>query len=349
MPSIRDVAKQAGVSIATVSRVLNGHQTVNPELREKVLKAASACDYRPTVGKRTSERVALLYTGPFLIGSTYDAACLDGIAAAMRRSPYDLVMLDMERDRTEGESLQQFLDRKGVCGAIVRSIFDHRYILEEMANESVPLVVLGDHFEHPSLGFCYSDSRGASRDAVEHLVSLGHQSIGFVACDRDDGDHMDRFEVFKEVLSAAGIYREEFVYRVPPFRLDGAPLIRRILSKTERPTALFIADPLVAVGVLNESHRLGVQVPDELSIIAVDDTDVRNMVYPRLSSVCQDSRLVGEMAFDMVCRMVGGSDLTTADSRREEAWFEIHDTTAPPPATVDRFLPSNRSTNALSQ
>ncbi|MEO0532048.1 MAG: LacI family DNA-binding transcriptional regulator, partial [Planctomycetota bacterium] len=72
MPSIRDVAKQAGVSIATVSRVLNGHQTVNSELREKVLKAAAACDYRPTVGKKTSERVALLYTGPFLMESPYD-------------------------------------------------------------------------------------------------------------------------------------------------------------------------------------------------------------------------------------------------------------------------------------
>lgn len=343
MPSIRDVAKQAGVSIATVSRVLNGHQTVNGELREKVLKAASACDYRPTVGKKTSERVAVLYTGPFLVGSPYDSACLEGIATAMRRSPYDLVMLDMERDRTEGETLRQFLDRKGVCGAIVRSIYDHRHILEEMAQEGVALVVLGDHFEHPSLSFCYADSSSASREAVEHLVSLGHKSIGFVACDRDDGDHFDRFEAFRAVLSEGDLYREELIYRVPPFRLDGAPLIRRILSKKERPTALFIADPLVAVGVLNEAQRLGVSVPEELSIISVDDSDTRNMVYPRLSSVCQDSRLVGEMAFEMVSRLVGGASISDAAPRREEAWFEIHDTTAPPPVTVDRFLPSSRA------
>lgn len=343
MSSIRQVAREAGVSIATVSRVLNGRKTVNPDLREKVLAAANQCAYRPTVGKRTSERVAMLYPGPFCVGSPYDSACLEGIVTAMRQSPYDLVTLDVHRDRNAGESAGQFFARKGVCGAIVRSTLEQRDVVTAMAEEGLPLVVLGDHFDHPNLRFCYADSRAASREAVEHLVSLGHQAIAFASCDRDDGDHNDRYEAFREVLEDAGIYRPDFVHRVPPSRMDGAPLVRRILSKSDRPTALFVADPLVAVGVLNEAHALGVRVPEDLSLIAVDDTDMRNMVFPRLTAVCQDSRQLGQEAFETICRLVDGDTAVEAAPRRQQAWFEIHDTTGPPSPQVKRFLPKGRS------
>lgn len=342
MPSIREVAKEAGVSIATVSRALNGHQSVNPELRARVLEAAGACNYQPTVGKRTAERVALLYTGPFLISSPYDSTCLDGVVTAMRRSKYDLVTLDMSRDRNRGESLKQFFNRKGVAGAIVRSTFDDRDLLKEMAKEGLPLVVLGDHFEAPQLKFCYAQSGDATREAIEHLLSLGHRAIGFASCDRDDGDHNDRLSAYRSAMEAAGLLREDFIYRVPPYRMDGAPLIRRILSRDDRPTALFIADPLVAVGVVNEAHSLGVSVPGDLSVVSVDDSDTRNMVYPQLSAVCQDSSRIGEAAFEMVCRMVQGDSPEAEHGDHQEAWFEIHDSTAPPPEVVSRFMPGAR-------
>lgn len=337
MPSIRDVAREAGVSIATVSRVLNGQTSVNPDLRQRVLRAANDCEYRPTVGKRTSERIAMLYPGPFCVGSPYDSACLDGIVTAMRQTSYDLVTLDMQRDRKPGETAAQFFGRKGVSGAIVRSTLDQRGIVNEMAAEGLPLVVLGDHFPHPTISFCYADSRPASREAIEHLVSLGHRAIAFASCDRDDGDHLDRMEAFQEVLEESGVFREDLIYRVPPYRMDGAPLIRRILSRRDRPTAIFVADPLVAVGVLNEAHELGIRVPEDLSLIAVDDTEMRNMVFPRMSAVCQDSKLVGQEAFETVCRLIDHLDAPAP--RQQEAWFEIHDTTAPPPKSVGRFIP----------
>ncbi len=229
MPSIREVAKEAGVSIATVSRALNGHQSVNPELRARVLEAAGACNYQPTVGKRSAERIALVYTGPFLVGSPYDSACLDGLVSSMRRSKYDLVTLDMSRDRNRGESLRQFFNRKGVAGAIVRSTFDDRQMLQELASEGLPMIVLGDHFEAPQLNFCYANSGGASREATEHLLSLGHRTIGFASCDRDDGDHSDRMAAYRGAMEEAGLLREEFIYRVPPYRMrrmSGAPSIR---------------------------------------------------------------------------------------------------------------------------
>ena len=90
MTTIRRVAQKAGVSIATVSRVVNGSPAVAPELRDRVLEAVSRCGYAPTIGRRSSASIALVYTGPFSVGSPYDAACLDGIVSAMLESDYDL-------------------------------------------------------------------------------------------------------------------------------------------------------------------------------------------------------------------------------------------------------------------
>lgn len=341
MSSIRHVAREAGVSIATVSRVLNGNQSVKSDLRTKVLRAADNCDYRPTVGKRSAGCIAMVYTGPFCVGSPYDSACLEGIVNAMRMTKYDLITLDIHRDRKREESVAQYFSRKGVAGAIVRSTLEERWLLREMAGENVPIVVLGDHFDCPGLSFCYSDSRNASREAIEHLISLGHKSIAFAVCDRDDGDHLDRFEAYREVLEESGLYREDLVHRVPPSRMDGVPLIRRIMSREDRPTAAFIADPLIAVGALNEAHKMGVSIPGDLSLVAVDDTDLRSMVYPRLTAVCQDSQLIGHEAFQTVCQLVTGK-LDPETPKRHEAWFEIHDTTGPVPEHVNRFLPGSR-------
>src|SRR3990170_7261525 len=98
MTTIRRVAQKAGVSIATVSRVVNGSTAVDPELRDRVLDAVGRCGYAPTVGRRSAASIALVYTGPFTVGSPYDAACLDGIVTAMLDSEFDLKIVHLRRD-----------------------------------------------------------------------------------------------------------------------------------------------------------------------------------------------------------------------------------------------------------
>ncbi len=86
---------------------------------------------------------------------------------------------------------------------------------------------------------------------------------------------------------------ESLICRVPPHRLDGAQLIRNLLGRPDGPTAIYIAAPPVAVGAMNEAHRLGVRIPEDLSLIGFDDTDTRSTVYPTMSAVCQDSKMLG--------------------------------------------------------
>ncbi|MEM8864544.1 MAG: LacI family DNA-binding transcriptional regulator [Planctomycetota bacterium] len=340
MPSIRDVARTAGVSIATVSRVMNGTDSVAPDLRHKVMQAVDVCDYAPKVGRRSLDSVALVYVGPYTVGSPYDSSCLEGMVEGMRESDFDITIVDLKRDRAPGETLRQFFARKGIRGAVLRCTANERALATELGSEGLPLVVLGDHFECDKLSFIYAESRTASEEAVDHLVSLGYTRIAFAACERDDGDHLDRLLAYRAVLEKHGLIDESLICRVPPHRFDGAQLLRNLLGMPNRPTALYIADPLVAVGAMIEAHRMGVRIPDDLSIVGFDDTDIRNSVFPRMSAVCQDATMLGRAAWELVMQLSTDGSNQAPIVNKQKAWLEICNSTGPAPTTPDRFLPT---------
>jgi DNA-binding LacI/PurR family transcriptional regulator len=350
MSTIRKVARKAGVSIATVSRVVNGSTVVAPALRDRVLEAVNSCGYSPTVGRRSAASIALVYTGPFSLGSPYDAACLDGIVSAMLESEFDLKIVHLRRDKNLEETFSQFFFRKGIRGAILRSTAADREVARMIADEGFPAVVLGDHFDDPQLSFVYNQSHTASVEAIEHLISLGHHRIAIAANDTDDGDHLDRLEAYRRTLDAANYYDENLEFRVPAHRLDGAQLLRRMMSLVSPPTAVFITDPLTAAGVLNEAHKLGLRIPDELSVMGFDDTESRYLVYPTMTAVCQDSRELGRSAYELVLTLASlPPDERRATGPRNvlgKAWLEINHTTGRAPVQATRVLPSGQRLTA---
>ncbi len=331
MGSVRMVAERAGVSIATVSRVVNGNTQVAPELRDRVLKAVKECNYSPASGPARKTSVALIYAGDFTVDSPYDGGIIAGALEAMRSTPFDLQVLDARQDKRPTESYRQFFLRKGICGVIARIHEDpaQREMVEEISSEDVPLVVLGDHYPSDRINFAYNCSRDASMEAIEHLVAWGHTRIAFASCERDTGDHRDRYKAFSEVLENHGLYDERLVYRLPPQQLDGAQLMRRILSQSNPPSAAYFADPLVAVGALNEAHHMGVRIPEDFSLVGFDDGNLRKMVYPQMTAVCQDCRALGRSAFEMVTSKQGEAVSKTNAVGR--AWLKINHSTGPAP------------------
>jgi LacI family transcriptional regulator len=347
MSTIRRVARNAGVSIATVSRVVNGSTSVAPELRDRVLAAVQRCGYSPTVGRRSAASIAIVYTGPFSVGSPYDAACLDGIVSAMLASEFDLKFIHLRRDKGAEDTYTQFFFRKGIRGVILRSTVADRDIVRAIGDEGFPAVVLGDHFDHDRLAFAYNESRTASKEGVEHLVSLGHRRIAIAANDTDDGDHLDRLEAYRETLQSAGCYDEQLEFRVPAHRLDGAQLLRKVMSLAIPPTAVFIVDPLTAAGAVNEAHKMGLRVPDELSILGFDDADARYMVYPVMTCICQDSRELGRRAYEEVLRRCALQPEERGAAVVGKAWLEINHSTGRAPVRLMRVLPNGQRLEAI--
>ncbi len=340
LTTIRKVAADAKVSIATVSRVLNNQAGVSDGVRARVLESVNRCGYVANVGKRANSFLAFVFTGPQSIYSAYDSAIMAGMAAAMEESHLDLVLLSLYRDKQAGESYTQFFLRKGVRGVILRTTKRTRSVCEEIASEGFPTIVIGERFEHESINYVSCDSHQSTLQGVEHLIALGHHRIALAISDIvQDTDHQDRLEAYESALTAHGINVDRrYHFHVPPSRPDGAQVIRKMMSMSERPTAVVFTDPLVAVGALNEALRLGVKVPDDLSILGFDDSDAQNTVFPRLSAVCQDARRLGYEAFQSLTKIIENQRGTVVQEVFP-TWLEINDTTGQPPLGVSQILP----------
>ena len=327
------------MSIATVSRVMNGHGSVTDEVRERVLESVNQCGYVPNIGRRATSMLALVYACPFSMGSPYDSSLIEGMAQATDTVDFDLVILNPKRDKRPDETYTQFFVRKGVRGAIVRSTVEGRDVCDEISAEGFPCMVVGDHFPHDRLTFGYAESLETSKQAVSHLLNLGHHRIAFACNEYEDGDHVDRFRGYCEALAAHGVsLKEELIFKVPARRLDGAQLLRSIMSSAQPATAVFVTDPPVAIALINEATSVGLSIPGDLSVVGFDDRDARNYVYPVMTAVCQDARELGYKAFMELARTATDPSAEPRDCIAS-TWFEINSTTGPAPHEAIRVMP----------
>jgi len=283
------------------------------------------------------------------INSPYDSAVLDGIAKTADGNGFELLITQIKQDRRPGETAAQSLLRKGVRGAILRTTADTRHVCAELASENFPSIVVGDCFpDAPQVSYVYADSRPTSQQAVEHLISVGHRRIAAVISHVPDKDHQDRLCGYEQALKEHGIGIDpKLVHRVWAMRPNGAQVMRALMSLPDRPTAIFIADPLVAVGAINQAHEMGVKVPEDVSIVGFDDTDARNNVFPKMSAICQDARQLGfEAATALSQRLLENPGGPVREAF--PTWLELHGTVARPPIAAVRVLPDGSRLDDLA-
>lgn len=338
MSSVRDIAKKMKVSVATVSRALNNHPEISADTRDRVLKAANELGYYSAVGKRVTTNIALAFTSdtPF---TEFDGLLMSGMVRGLGEQRFDVTLLNVERDKAEGETYTQFFQRKGVRGAVLRTDSHSRDICQAIADEGFPSVVVADRFESENVNFICTDSAPDSRRAIEHLIHLNHRRIGFVMNHIPDHDHTDRFEAYRAACEAAGIeYDANIVVRVPANLQGGKAALNRLMSLPKPPSAIYYADPLACMGAMTRAYELGLKIPDDLSIIGFDDNDIRYRVWPTLTAVCQNASELGFEAALWLTRRLSGRE-TPALRRQAVTFFEVHGTTGQPPLAQFRVMP----------
>jgi DNA-binding LacI/PurR family transcriptional regulator len=333
MASIRQIARQAGVSITTVSRALNNDPAVKGTTRERVLSVANRAGYVATMGRRNTANIGLAYTGGQTLSTVFDTSVLEGIVRGVNEHRFDVLILNPQRDKEESETYTQFFMRKGVRGVVLRTTARTRDVCTAIAKEGFPHIVISDRFDHSVVNFIDCDSREDSARAVEYLIALGHRRIAFVTNVVPDCDHIDRYEGYQKALKKHSLpFDESLTLRQPANLAGGRTVMGLVNTMRPRPTAIFCADPILAVGAVNTAHAVGLRVPEDISVVGFDDSDIRHSVFPTLTAVCQDASALGFEAALGLTRILSG-EVDTGFQSSAPAFFEVNESTGPPPGT----------------
>jgi LacI family transcriptional regulator len=331
--TIRDIADLAGVSIATVSRVLNDRPDVSPETRETVLQVVREHGFSTNRGARglSSGRTGMIGLTLPLVADAYFGPILSGAAEALYERDLRIVLAATLHEHDREVSLVERLMRGTTDGAILMLPEESEAELVSLQQQGFPFVVV-DPREPPPEGIpCVAAMHAAgAKQATEHLLGLGHRRIGAIAGSPGWYATEERLAGFRAALAGAGILLDPELVVHSDWRLPwGTAAAHRLLELPDPPTAIFGFNDNVAIGALHAAYERGLRVPDDLSVVGFDDTNQAVIVTPRLTSVAQPLAELGRMGVSLLVRLLEGQRL---DAMRIElaTRLVVRDSTAPP-------------------
>jgi DNA-binding LacI/PurR family transcriptional regulator len=309
-PTIRDVARHAGVSVATVSRVLNDVPVVRAEMRDRVRAAIGELGYRPSStarslslgGAPTIGVVAPFFTSPSVVER------LRGVVERVGERGYDLMLYDIETPAQRVDAFREFARHARVDGLLVLSLPLRADEVAALRGENLP-VVLVDAEHHGVAHVATDDIRGGEL-AAEHLVARGHRRIGFVgdvaANPFGFTSSERRRRGLRVALERAGIVPDTAFERFGRHhRADARALAMDLLRGADRPTAVFAASDTQAIGVLEAARGLGLRVPEDVAVIGFDDIEAASLL--ELTTVRQPLRQSGARGADLLLAAIEGA------------------------------------------
>ncbi|QGZ60839.1 LacI family DNA-binding transcriptional regulator [Paraburkholderia acidisoli] len=305
--SIAAVAQRVGVSVATVSRVLNGHANVRDATRARVLAEVEASGYRINElarNLRTAESRLLLTMVPDF-GNPFYAEIVRGIDSVARQHGYFMLLCDTGADAGRERSYFDLLRRHRADGAIC---LDPATVQHALAAESTALPWVACCEYDPAMGVPYVgiDNYRAAHDAVRHLIARGRRRVALINSDEHYGYAQQRRDGWRDALAEAGIAARD-AWRVNVNCLDydaGAQAAAALmqLPATEAPDAIFAVSDTLAVGVLNGLRGVGRRVPHDVAVVGFDDLALAAQIDPPLTTIAQPMRELGETAARLLLR-----------------------------------------------
>lgn len=334
-PVLATVAKLAGVSAPTVSKVVNGRDDVAEATRVRVVAALEELGYQSPVQRRARQSgpdmVDLVIDG---IGNQYSMELLFGLLEVAAREDVEVVVSNVTPTKLHRANHEEWaqrmleLGRKGLI--LVTSEVTAKQI-ESFRRRGIPVVVI-DPLNPPPSGFVSvgATNWAGGRSAAEHLIGLGHQKIAFLGGPEAAECSVARLHGYLAALMSNGIAANpEYAMSGEFNHRSGVQGTRQLLALADPPTAIFAASDTIALGVLDEARRQGVRVPEDLSLVGFDGTALVEQTLPRLTSVAQPLREMSRAALRSVLRLAAGEEL---DSAHVELATElvIRDSTAAP-------------------
>ncbi len=329
-PTIRDVSRLAGVSIKTVSRVLNNEKYVSAQTRQRIEETMTKLGFQPSTAARAlaghrSYQVALICDNP---NPWYVYEVQFGTRRRCQADRIRMIAQPYDRNSpTLVAEIMSLVDQSRPDGLILTPpASDHLVLLAELERRGVPFVRIQPGAQVELTSSAYVDNEQAAFDMTAHLLGLGHKRIGFIVGDRGYAASGHRLSGYIRALTDAGIGIDlDLVCQGQFDFVSGASAAEQLLALPDRPTAIFASSDDMAAGALATAHRLGVDVPHALSIAGFDDTPFAPIVWPALTTVHQPVRELAEAAADMLLASTG-----TIERRQLPHSLVIRDSTAAP-------------------
>jgi len=322
--TIKDVAHEAGVSAMTVSRVINGKANVKPETRDRIQKAITKVNYVPNIGARLlggrrTYQFLMLYNNPNV---GWMGKLLIGAMNSCRKIGYHLSIEgvgEFEDEKAgpdiDAEEVAQLIDRSRVDGIILPPpICFNQDVLDVINKQGIPCVrMAGTPLGGIDLRVTI-DNCAAGHDITNHLISLGHEDIAIIKGPDLFVASALRFEGYAQAMREHGLTVRDSNITTGSFDVQsGYTCARKLLRQKHRPTAIFASNDEMAAGALAAAQELKISVPERLSVAGFDDAPIAHSVWPKLTTIRQPLRAMGEQAVMLLERYVRHMDDNTLD------------------------------------
>lgn len=305
--TMRDVAAKAGVSIKTVSRVVNDQGEIADATRQRVLVAINELGYRPSRIARAmvtqrSHTVGLVIpdiTNPFF------PEVARGVQDLAQSRDYNVFICNTDENAQEDLQTLHSLADQAVDGIIVFSSMVSDDKLSAFADSFRPIITINRHFKHPSVGLVIVDNYHGARLAMDHLFEKGHTAIAMLTGNSASPQKIRRVKGYCDALTEAGLpVNQNWIIPDTPNMANGYKATRRLLTQYPQITAIFTYNDLLALGTLRACYELGRRVPQDCAVIGFDDIQLATMVTPSLTTVHYDKYALGQLAMKRLFEMI---------------------------------------------
>jgi DNA-binding LacI/PurR family transcriptional regulator len=317
--TIKDVAKLAGVSPSTVSRVIAGNAKISTATRKKVLEIMEELGYHPNMNAR-SLVIKNTETLGIIMPRSAESAFLNpffpevirGISVFAQKNGYSILMSTARNASEEKDAVVKMVQGKQVDGVILLQSRVSDTLISYLKEQEFPFVVIGRPKEK-NVAYVDNDNRSAAREATAYLIERGHRQIAFLGGSLEYMVTYDRLEGYRQALEEAGIpFMEEYVFQGDFLEEGGYQAVKQMLAREMRPSALLVTDDLMAFGVISALNEMGYAVPDDVSIVSFNNVPLARVSTPPLTTIDIDIYQLGYKGAQLLFDRIQNADLSVS-------------------------------------
>lgn len=330
--TIKDVAQHAGVSTATVSRVLSGSGPVRPELREHVLRSIRSLNYRPSGMARNFRAQRSRYIGLIIsdVENPFYTSLVRAVEGMAYGQQFRLLLCNSDEDPDREHAYLEFMADERVAGVIASPTHERNTSLHPLLEADIPVVAVDRRSLTTPVDTVLLDNESAAFELAQHLIQHGHRRIGAIVPSTCITSGKERLNGFLRALAHAGIsFADELLQEGKGVESFGYTAALHLLGLPNRPSALFSGNNLITLGVLKAIRQLGLRIPDDVSIVAHDELPWMSLLAPGITVSAQPIYELGRCAAQMLFERINGSTEPIREVRLKSRLI-VRESVAPP-------------------